>query len=71
MKSGEMLTVVNSAAQQIATAANAMGAGGFEAEVAHALSFDGIGSVYAKTKAARAENNRENTLLKAAGGVRV
>lgn len=71
MKSGEMLAVVRSAAQQMAAAANAMGGGGYEAWPAAPLSFDGVGRVSAATAAAKADNREHNTLLKAAGGVRV
>lgn len=71
MKSREMLAVVDSAARQIAGAANGMDGEGYEAETAHALSFDGIGSVRAATREAKEKNAEHNTLLKAAGSVRL
>lgn len=71
MKSGAMLAIVNDAAGQIAGAANSMDGGGYEVRAAHPLSFDGVGRVYAKTPKAKAQNRKNNTLLKAAGGAKV
>lgn len=71
MKSGAMLAVVDNAAQQIAAAANSMDGGGYEVRAAHALSFDGVGRVYAATYRAKAKNRKNNTLVKATGGARV
>lgn len=67
MKSPAMLAVVNEAAAKIAAACG----DGYEAETAHALSFDGIGSVAARTRKAKNSNRKHNTLLKAAGSVRI
>lgn len=67
MKSGEMQAVLNSAANQIAAAAG----DGFEVERAHPISFVGIAAVHAETPAARRDNSENNTLLKAAGSVRL
>lgn len=67
MKSGEMQAVINSAAQNIVSAAG----DGYEAESAHPISFVAIASVRAATDEARRDNNRNNTLLKAVGGTRV
>ena len=67
MKSGEMQAVLNSAARQIAGSAG----DGYEVEAAHPISFVAIASVRAATSAARRENNENNSLLKAAGGVRL
>ena len=65
MKSGEMQAVLNSAASQIASAAG----DGYEVESAHPISFVWIAAVHAKTPEARRDNNENNTLLKALGGV--
>ena len=65
MKSGEMQAVLNSAASQIASAAG----DGYEVESAHPISFVGIAAVHTKTPEARRDNNENNTLLKALGGV--
>lgn len=67
MKSGEMQAVLNSAANQIAAAAG----DGFEVESAHPISFVGIAAVHAETPEAKRENSEDNTLLKAAGSVRL
>lgn len=67
MKSGEMQAVLNSAANQIAAAAG----DGFEVERAHPISFVGIAAVHAETTEARRDNSENNTLLKAAGSVRL
>lgn len=65
MKSGEMQAVLNSAASQIASAAGP----GFEVESAHPISFVAIAAVHAETSEAKRENSKNNTLLKAAGGI--
>lgn len=65
MKSNEMQSVLNTAANQIASAAG----DGYEVESAHSISFVGIAAVHAKTREARKDNAENNTLLKAAGGV--
>lgn len=67
MKSGEMQTVLNSAANQIAAAAG----DGYEVEAAHPISFVGIAAVHAATIEAKKDNSENNTLLKAAGGVKL
>lgn len=67
MKSGEMQNVLNSAAEQIAGAAG----DGYEAETAHPISFVAIASVRAASFKARRDNNKNNTLLKSAGGVKL
>lgn len=65
MKSKEMQSVLNTAANQIASAAG----DGYEVESAHSISFVAIAAVHASTQQARRENSENNTLLKAAGGV--
>lgn len=67
MKSSEMQSVLNSAAGRIAGSAG----DGFEVESAHPISFVAIASVRAATPEARRENAENNTLLKAAGGVKL
>lgn len=67
MKSAEMQAVLNSAASQIASAAG----DGYEVESAHPISFVAIAAVHARTFNARRENSENNTLLKAAGGVKL
>lgn len=67
MKSGEMQALLNSAAAQIAAQAG----DGYEAESAHPISFVAIASVRPATYEARRDNNKNNTLLKAAGSVRL
>ena len=67
MKSGEMQAVLNSAAGQIAGAAG----DGYEVESAHPISFVAIASVRAETYESRKDNSSNNTLLKAAGGVKI
>ena len=67
MKSPEMMDIENRAAQQIASAAGE----GYETEAAHPISFVAIASVYPATRAAKRDNNANNTLEKAAGGVRI
>lgn len=67
MKSAEMQAVLDSAASHIASAAGS----GYEVEAAHPISFVAIAAVHARTYEARRENSENNTLLKAAGGVKL
>lgn len=67
MKSGEMQAVLNRAADSIAAAAGA----GYETETAHPIQFVGIASVYATTYESRKDCLKNNTLVKAAGSVKV
>ena len=67
MKSGEMQAVLNSAAGKIAGNAG----DGYEVESAHPISFVAIASVRTATYDARKDNSSNNTLLKAAGGVKI
>lgn len=67
MKGSEMQAVTGRAALQIAASAG----DGFEAEPAHALSFDSISSVYASTWEAKKDNSDNNTLDKAVRSVSV
>lgn len=67
MKSAEMQAVLDSAASRIASAAGS----GYEVEAAHPISFVAIAAVHARTYEARRENSENNTLLKAAGGVKL
>ena len=67
MKSGEMQSILNAAASSIAGAAG----DGYEAQPAKTISFIAIASVRATTYKARLDNNRHNTLLKAAGSVKL
>ena len=66
MKSGEMQSILNAAAQSIASEAG----DGYEAviEQAHPISFVAIASVRTKNKKGRMDNNQNNTLLKVTGG---
>lgn len=66
MKSGEMQSILNAAAESIANTAG----DGYEAvvEQAHPISFIAIASVRTKNKKGRFDNNQNNTLLKASGG---
>lgn len=67
MKSMEMGKVLDKAARQIAKNAG----DGFEVEEAHAINFVGIAAVHAATPEAIRKNKEDNTLLKAAGSVKV
>ena len=67
MKSAEMQSVLNSAATQIAGSCG----DGYETESAHPISFVGIAAVHASTGKARKDNADNNTLLKAAGSVKI
>lgn len=65
MKSGEMQSILNNAAGQIAGSAGE----GYELESAHPIGFVAIASVKAATWKARRDDKKNKTLLKAAGGV--
>ena len=67
MKSGEMQAILNGAANQMLSSLGE----GYEAEPAHPITFIAIASVRAKSRKAKIEANKDNTLLKALGGVRV
>ncbi len=67
MKSTEMAEVLNTAADQIAAKCGE----GYEVERAHPISFVGIASVRAKTIEAKIDNRKHNTILKAAGSVKI
>lgn len=65
MKSGAMQSILNNAAGQIAGNAGE----GYEVESAHPIGFIAIASVKAATFKARRDDQKNKTLLKAAGGV--
>lgn len=65
MKGGEMCSLLDTAANQIAAAAG----DGYEVESAHGIRFIGIASVQADSWSARWHNSKENTLLRAMGSV--
>ena len=67
MKSGEMQGILNDAADRIASAAGS----GYGIESAHPIGFVAIASVYADSFVARIDNSKNNTLEKAAKGVRI
>lgn len=67
MKSGEMQTILNTAASAIAAAAG----DGYEAVPAKTINFIAIAKVRATTFKARLDNNRNKTLQKAAGSVKI
>ena len=67
LKSGAMKNVLNSAASQGAAAAGA----GYTPISAYNLSFTAISRVKASTWAAKLDNSKNDTMLKAVGGVRV
>ena len=67
MKSSEMADVLNQAADQIAAKCGE----GYEVERAHPISFVGIASVRAGTIEAKVDNRKNNTILKAAGSVKI
>ena len=67
MKGSEMAAVLTDAANRIASAAGE----GYEVEEAHPLTFAGIASVRANTYDSYYDTLENNTLLKAAGGVRI
>ena len=69
MKSPAMQSVLNTAAQSIAQSAGS----GYKAEIeqAHPISFIAIASVKTTNKSSRLDNNKNNTLLKAAGSTRI
>lgn len=67
MKSTEMAEVLNTAADQIVAKCGE----GYEVERAHPISFVGIASVRADTIKAKIDNRKNNTILKAAGSVKI
>ena len=67
LKGPEVKALLNSAASQIASSAG----DGYEVETAHPIKWVAIAAVHAATPAARRENSEDNTLLKAAGGVKL
>lgn len=67
MKSGAMQALSSSAASAIAAASGS----GYEVEAAHNIGFIAISSVRAATAEAKKDCNENNTLLKAAGSVRI
>ena len=67
MKSGEMQAILNGAAQQMLSSLGK----GYEVEQAHPINFIAIASVRAKSRKAKLENNKNNTLLKAQGRVKL
>lgn len=69
MKSGEMQSILNAAAQSVARTAG----DGYEAviEQAHPISFIAIASVKTRNAKGRMDNNQNNTLLKASGGRKI
>ncbi|MBQ1756143.1 MAG: hypothetical protein IIZ96_05320 [Oscillospiraceae bacterium] len=67
MKSPEMQGVLNTAAAQI----QAQAGDGYEVESAHPISFVAIASVHTGDYKAMLDNSKHNTLLKAAGSVKI
>lgn len=67
MRSGEMQSILTAAAKQIAAAAG----DGYEAETARPLTYAAIASAYAGNYDAKLDNSEHNTLLKAAGSVKL
>ena len=67
MKSSEMQAILDDAAAKIAGASGE----GYEVEAAHPISFVGIAAVHASSAAARRDNDKNNTLQKAAGSVKL
>lgn len=67
MKSPEMQSILNDAAQRIAGASGP----GYEAEPAHPIRFIAIASAYAGSYKARKDNSENNTLLKIADSVKI
>lgn len=67
MKSGAMQSVLNDAASRIAGTAGA----GYETEQAHNIGYIAIASVYAADWDTVRDNSENNTLLSAAGSVRI
>jgi len=67
MKSAEMQGVLNEAANKIAATAGE----GYEVESAHNINFIAIAAVHAETYEAKLDNSENNTLLKAAGSVKI
>ena len=67
MRSGEMQSILTAAAKQIAAAAG----DGYEAETARPLTYAAIASAYAGDYDAKLDNSEHNTLLKAAGSLKL
>ena len=67
MRGSEMQGVLNEAANQISGIAG----DGYEIEAAHPIRFVAIASVRAESIEAKRDNHKNNTLLKAAGGVKL
>ena len=67
MKSPEMAEVLNQAADQMVAKCGE----GYEVERAHPISFVGSASVRAATIEAKVDNRKNNTILKAAGSVKI
>ena len=67
MKSGEMQTILNTAASAVAAAAGE----GYEAIPAKPINFIAVAKVRPVTFKARLDNNRNKTLEKAAGSVKI
>ena len=67
MKSPEMQAVLNTAADRIRDVAGP----GYEVETAHPINFVAIASVRTGDFKSRLDNSQNNTLLKAAGSVRI
>lgn len=67
MKSGEMQSILNGAAQQLQSSLGE----GYEIETAHPINFIAIASVRAASYKAKLDNNKSNTLLKGLGGTRI
>ena len=67
MKSGEMQSILNTAAAAVAGAAGE----GYEAFPAKEINFIAVAKVKPVTLKARIENNRNKTLQKAAGSVKI
>ena len=67
MKSPDMQGVLNMAAAQI----QAQAGDGYEVESAHPISFVAIASVRTGDYKAMLDNSKHNTLLKAAGSVKI
>ena len=72
MRSGEMQSILTAAAKQIAAAGHIPVDGdGYEAETARPLTYAAIASAYAGDYDAKLDNSEHNTLLKAAGSVKL
>lgn len=67
MKSGEMQSILNTAAAAVAAAAGE----GYAASPAKEINFIAVAKVKPVTLKARIDNNRNKTLQKAAGSVKI